>query len=140
MTSARKVVPEKTLKIPIAPDGNMEATGAREVPFITTRTPGVVITPAQNVYSRVSFNFGCNLTHAPSGFRIGGTFHDVRVARLVAAALGGIMDWNGRDMTDSRAVVVSVRSALSVCPQLLNWLASLNDWNVEGPKPAKGSR
>jgi hypothetical protein len=125
-----------TIRIP------MGASGMREVPFMRTWTPGIVITPAQNVYSEISFRHGCNLTHAPSGWRVAGTFQDVHVARMVAAALSGIMDWNTKELTDPRAVVVAVRTALkqpgqsSIAllrdpPKLLSWLGELNNWEVQ---------
>jgi hypothetical protein len=145
MTAARKEVPAKSISIPIAPDGIVRddvATSSRIVPFMATRTPGIVITPAQSPYGGVSFKNGCNLTHTASGFRIAGTFQDVRVAHLVAGALGGIMQWDGRALTDHRAVVVSVRSALlPCCPKLLEWMGVLNDWEVgEAVDRKKGNR
>jgi hypothetical protein len=120
----------RTIRIPIGPSGSGLTTNTRDVSFIKTRTPGIVITPAADVYGHVSFTKGCNLTHAPSGFRLAGTFQDVGVARLVAAAVGGVMDWDARELTDYRVVVIAARAALTNAPKLLEWLAALNEWEV----------
>ena len=120
------------IRIPIGPTGQGETTSTRLVDFIRTRVPGIVITPAQDAYGHASFNNGCNLTHAPSGFRLAGTFQDVRIARTVASAVGGIMDWNRRELTDYRVVVIEVRALLKNSPALLEWLAALNDWETKG--------
>lgn len=138
MRTQQRPGPTHAIRIPVGPSdsallADVPILRTRLVEFIKTRTPGVIITPVQDKWGEFTFKPGCALTHAPSGFRIGGPFKDLRVARLIAGGLAGVTDWNRHDMTDWRTVVMRVRHALEESPELLQWLADLNSWR-EGPR------
>jgi hypothetical protein len=100
----------------------------RRVPTIETGTPGLVITPACNAYGSFEFKNGCCITHEPSGWRLAGVFQDVGIARSIARVLGGLLLWDDRNLADPESVVAAVKSATRNSPQLLEWIAKLNEW------------
>ncbi|PSH05164.1 MAG: hypothetical protein CXZ00_03130 [Acidobacteria bacterium] len=118
---------DRSLRIPLGPN----AERSTRIDFISTKTPGIVITPASDKLGRFSFHFGCNLTHAPSGCLIVGPFSELALARSIAHILGAVMDWDGRLLCDPKMAVAALQSATRQTPELYAWIESLQNWGEQ---------
>jgi hypothetical protein len=66
--------------------------------WVATAIPGIVITPEMGIDKKLmDINQFPVLTHFTSGQKIGGPYHSIRQAELVAVALAGFFgnDWTG---------------------------------------------
>jgi hypothetical protein len=58
-------------------------------------------------------------------------FKDVAVARLVAGALGGIIDWADTDLRSIRVLRSAVLRSIAQCPTMLEWMKNVDHWDEQ---------